>query len=319
VAQLSTRRPTADQWLGLGLVADIGRACAAPCGPRWLGGCRPGRCALSLRRPVRPSRARPARPERIDLPGSCTGVRPAAGIRQCCCWAVIPLGGARIVALAVSLVGLAAALRLGWLLAGPGGAAGTALALFASALVWRLIPSMQIDLVQATGIAVTLWAIWRPTTRRWAIGGVASRRLDPDQGDGAASAHPAARSPWVEPRPRVIRLGAIFVGAAIATALWWWIVVWVSSGQVFPLNALSVARGARRCGPAPHRPLGGAVAGRDSRRLGRGRVAGSSGHWAAPAAGSGIINKSAGQKRNGGTSPRKNRESTTPINGAVEK
>ena len=93
--------------------------------------------------------------------------RPAARSSAATRWS-----GARLVALGLSLLALAGALRLGWLLAGPGGAVGTAFALVAAALVWRLVPSLRIDLPQTAAIVATLLAVWRPTVRRWAVGGL---------------------------------------------------------------------------------------------------------------------------------------------------
>ncbi|MEO8437335.1 MAG: hypothetical protein ABI562_02680 [Chloroflexota bacterium] len=151
-----------------------------------------------------------------------------------------PLVGARIVALVLALLGLAGALRLGWLLAGPGGAVGTAFALVATALVWQLLPSLRIDLTQTAAIVATLLAVWRPTTRRWVLGGVLL---------GVAilikeTALPLLLLPVAligfVPAPRVARMAAVFIGAAVLTAAWWWIVVWFGTGQIFPLNALSV-------------------------------------------------------------------------------
>jgi hypothetical protein len=151
-----------------------------------------------------------------------------------------PLIGARLVALGLSLLALAGALRLGWLLAGPGGAVGAAFALVAAALVWRLVPSLRIDLPQTAAIVAMLLAVWRPTTRRWALGGVLL---------GLAILVKEAALPLVIlpvallgslPPVRLARLAAIFIGAALLTAGWWWLVVWASTGQVFPLNALSI-------------------------------------------------------------------------------
>jgi hypothetical protein len=151
-----------------------------------------------------------------------------------------PLVGARFVGLALSLLALAGAIRLGWLLAGTGGAVGTALALIASALVWRLIPSLRIDLPQTAAIIATMLAVWRPTTPRWAIGGVLL---------GLAILVKETALPLVilplafigsVPSRRLVRMSAVFVGAAVLTAGWWWLVVWLSTGDLFPLNALSV-------------------------------------------------------------------------------
>ncbi len=46
---------------------------------------------------------------------------------------------------------------------------------------------------------------------------------------------------------RVATLGAIYLGAAVVTAGWWWVAVWVGDGAIFPLNNLAVV-GARDVG-----------------------------------------------------------------------
>jgi hypothetical protein len=238
------RRPGRDtstdaRWLGLGLVAAVavlailrivvaGWAPLAPDDARYLS---VGLSILDGDGPVTPS-------------GSLFVLRsPVYGLALAVGSTVVggdPLVGARLVALALSLLALAGALRLGWLLAGPGGAVGTALAVVASALVWRLVPSLRIDLPQTAAVVVMLLAVWRPTTRRWALGGVLL---------GVAilikeTALPVLILPLALvgslPASRVARLGGVFVGTAALTAAWWWLVVWASTGQVFPLNALSV-------------------------------------------------------------------------------
>ena len=151
-----------------------------------------------------------------------------------------PLVGARLVALGLSVLAFAGALRLGWLLAGPGGAVGTAVALVAAALVWRLVPSLRIDLPQTAAIVATLLAVWRPTTRRWAVGGVLlGLAILIKETALPLLILPIALVGSVPPR-RLARLAAVFIGAAVLTAAWWWIVVWASTGRLFPLNALSV-------------------------------------------------------------------------------
>ncbi len=231
--------PADDRWIGLGLVAALvvlallrvalgGWAPLAPDDARYL---YVGLSILDGHGPVTPS-------------GSTFLLRsPVYGLALATGSSLVggdPLIGARLVALGLSLLALAGALRLGWLLAGPGGALGTAFALVAAALVWRLIPSLRIDLPQTAAIVATLLAIWRPTTRRWALGGVML---------GVAilvkeTALPLLILPvafvGTVPPSRLARLAAVFVGAAALTAGWWWLVVWLSTGQVFPLNALSV-------------------------------------------------------------------------------
>jgi hypothetical protein len=243
-AETSGRRPGSDtsadaRWLGLGLVAALvilailriifgGWAPLAPDDARYLS---VGLSILDGRGPVTPS-------------GSVFVLRsPIYGLALAVGSSVVggdPLFGARLVALVLSLLALAGGVRLGWLLGGPGGAVGTALALVASALVWRLVPSLRIDIPQTAAIVATLLAVWRPTTRRWALGGVLL---------GVAilvkeTALPVLILPLALvgslPISRVARLGAVFVGAAALTAAWWWLVVCASTGEVFPLNAVSV-------------------------------------------------------------------------------
>jgi hypothetical protein len=248
VARLTAHRPSAraavglpadDGWIGLGLVTALvvlailrvalgGWAPVAPDDARYL---YVGLSILDGHGPLTPS-------------GSTFLLRsPVYGLALAAGSSLVggdPLIGARLVALGLSLLALAGALRLGWLLAGAGGALGTAFALVAAALIWRLMPSLRIDLPQTAAIVAALLAIWRPTTRRWVLGGVLL---------GLAilvkeTALPLLILPVAfigsVPRPRLLRLSAVFVGATVLTAAWWWLVVWLSTGQVFPLNALSV-------------------------------------------------------------------------------
>ena len=180
MARLTADRPSAraavglpadGRWIGLGLVAALvvlallrvalgGWAPLAPDDARYL---YVGLSILDGHGPVTPS-------------GSTFLLRsPVYGLALATGSTLVggdPLVGARLVALGLSLLALAGALRLGWLLAGPGGALGTAFALVAAALIWRLMPSLRIDLPQTAAIVATLLAMWRPTTRRWALGGV---------------------------------------------------------------------------------------------------------------------------------------------------
>ncbi|MEO8571481.1 MAG: hypothetical protein ABI553_07245 [Chloroflexota bacterium] len=151
-----------------------------------------------------------------------------------------PVAGARIVAATLGLLGLTGAGRLGWRLAGPGGAIGTAVALVSIPLVWNLIPSLRIDLTQTAVIVAALLAISRPTIRRWAIGGaLIGLAILVKETAAPILILPVALLGSV-PRPHLARITLAFIGAAAIVAGWWWVVVWVSSGQVFPFNALAV-------------------------------------------------------------------------------
>ena len=151
-----------------------------------------------------------------------------------------PLDGARVVATVLAIACLVGAVRLGWLLGGPGGAIGTLLALAAMPLVWRLTPTLRIDLPQTAGVIAILLVVWRPTTGRWALGGVLFGLTILVK----ESVLPMALLPLAlvgtEPLRRVVGLGTVFLVAALLTAGWWWVLVWFGTGPIFPLNALEV-------------------------------------------------------------------------------
>ncbi len=151
-----------------------------------------------------------------------------------------PLDGARVVAVAVSLLGLLGAVRIAWLAAGPGGAVGTAIAIIATPLVWQLVPSLRIDLPQTALVVALLLAAWRPTTRRWAAAGVLLGLVVLVKETVLPLAFLPVGLIGLVPGPTVRRLTLAYLGAAFATAAWWWAVVWVSIGQVFPANAFAV-------------------------------------------------------------------------------
>jgi hypothetical protein len=151
-----------------------------------------------------------------------------------------PVGGARIVAAALTVTGLIGAIWLGWSLAGSLGALGTALGLLSMTLIWRLLPTIRIDLPQTTGVIAVLLATRRPTARRWALAGaVFGITILVKETILLLAFLPVAFADMV-PRARLARLWGLFLVTAALVASWWWIVVWTQSGAVFPLNAVGV-------------------------------------------------------------------------------
>ena len=167
-----------------------------------------------------------------------------------------PITGARVVTIVLAIVCLCGAMRLGWLLAGPGGAAGTALALLATPIIWRLVASLRIDLPQTAGVIAILLAVWRPTTRRWAVGGVLLGLTVLVKETVAPLALLPLAMLGLEPPRRVAAFTAAYLAAALLTAGWWWVVVWFSAGVVFPLNAIGVIARRDVALDAPGRPAG---------------------------------------------------------------
>ena len=151
-----------------------------------------------------------------------------------------PIEGARIVAVILTVAGLLAAVSVGWVLAGPVAAAGTALALLAMPLIWRLLPTLRIDLPQAAGLGAMLLALHRPTVRRWALAGALFGLTILVKETILLIALAPLAFAGTMPRARLAQLWSVFLVAAAVVAGWWWVVVWVKSGEIFPLNAVGV-------------------------------------------------------------------------------
>jgi hypothetical protein len=151
-----------------------------------------------------------------------------------------PIAGARIVAVILTVAALLAAVRFGWSLGGPVGAAGTALALMAMPLIWRLLPTLRIDLPQAAGVVAMLLALHRPTARRWALAGVLFGLTVLVKETILLLALVPLAFAGSMPRGRLALLWGVFLAAAAVVAGWWWVVVWAQSGAIFPFNAVGV-------------------------------------------------------------------------------
>lgn len=152
-----------------------------------------------------------------------------------------PLDGAHLVAAAAALLGLIGAVRLAWLCAGPVAAIGTAIALAGVPVIWSLLPSLRIDLTQTALVVGLLLLARRPTTRRWAMAGVALGLVVLVKETALPlAALPVALATTV-PGPTARRLAGVYLAAAALTAGWWWMLVFAASGQIFPANALAVA------------------------------------------------------------------------------
>lgn len=172
-----------------------------------------------------------------------------------------PIDGARLVAVGVAMSGMLGGLRVAWLVAGPTGAVGTAIALTSTPLVWQLLPSLRIDMAQAACIVLLLLVAWRPTRWRWAAAGaILGVAILVKETALPLLLLPAALVGTVSHRV-VLGLAATYVAAALLTAGWWWVIVWMSSGQVFPLNAFAVVESRDVAGSLRLPWLAGAIIG----------------------------------------------------------
>lgn len=148
--------------------------------------------------------------------------------------------GARLVSAGLSLLGLLGAVRLAWLLGGRRAAVVTTIVLAALPLVWRLVPTLRIDLVQTAGIVAVLLLMRQATVARWlAAGAVLGLTVLVKESALLLGALPLAWPARDGRRAWLAGTGA-FVAAAAMVAGWWWLVVWIDSGAIFPANALAV-------------------------------------------------------------------------------
>jgi 4-amino-4-deoxy-L-arabinose transferase-like glycosyltransferase len=151
-----------------------------------------------------------------------------------------PVDGARVAAAILTVLGLLAAIRIGWLLGGPVAAVATTVAIVGFPLLWSLLPTLRIDLPQAAGVSAVLLALHRPSTRRWALAGaLLGLTVLVKETVILLAAAPLAFAGSIA-RDRLVYLGAVFLGTAAVVAGWWWIVVWFGAGTIFPLNAVGV-------------------------------------------------------------------------------
>ncbi|HLO34465.1 MAG TPA: hypothetical protein VK194_00215, partial [Candidatus Deferrimicrobium sp.] len=154
-----------------------------------------------------------------------------------------PIGGARIVGAGLAVTALVGAVALSHSLAGVTAAVGTTLAILAMTLIWRLVPTIRIDLPQTAGVVAVLLALQRPTIRRWAVAGaLLGLTILVKETVILLAAAPLAFVGSIASR-RLVRLWAGYLGLAVLVAGWWWVVVWTVSGALFPLNAVAVIEG----------------------------------------------------------------------------
>jgi hypothetical protein len=149
-----------------------------------------------------------------------------------------PLSGARIVAATIGIAAFIGAIRLSWLIGGPAAAAGTALSIIAMPLAWRLLPTLRIDLPQTAGVIAVLLAIHRPTMRRWVLAGFLLGLTVLVKETVLLLAGLPVAGLGLVPMRRLAALSVAYLAAAVAVAGWWWVLVWLHAGVVFPANAI---------------------------------------------------------------------------------
>jgi hypothetical protein len=107
-------------------------------------------------------------------------------------------------------------------------------------LIWRLLPTLRIDLPQTAGVVGVLIALRRPTARRWAVAGVLLGLTILVKETILLLALAPLALVGTMPRIQLARLCGVFLAGAVVVAGWWWIVVWIQARTIFPLNAIGV-------------------------------------------------------------------------------
>ncbi len=152
-----------------------------------------------------------------------------------------PFGGAHLVTWSLGLAALVGAIALATRLGGPPGGVGAAVAAAASALAWNVLPTLRIDLPQAAGVVgVLLLLLDARTATRWlAAGLLLGLTILVKESVILLALLPVA---WIgrEAAPVLARRAAAFWLGIAGAAAWWWLVVWVRAGVVFPANGLAM-------------------------------------------------------------------------------
>ena len=149
-----------------------------------------------------------------------------------------PFTGPKLVIALIFLASLLGTVRVGQLLGGNLAALCTAVGLAAVPFIWSGFLEVLIDQPQLGLVILTILLLVTPTPARVAAAGVAfGVCILTKETIALAAVMPLA---WIGAMPRreVQRIFAIFIGAIFLTAFWWWIVVWLDSGVVFPFDQL---------------------------------------------------------------------------------
>jgi hypothetical protein len=137
-------------------------------------------------------------------------------------------------ALALATV-IAARTGRGW------AAVGTAVVLLATPVVWSIVPTTRIDTALVFFVVVLLLVIDTPTPRRAVVAGVVAGLALLVKETSAPLVFLPLAYVGVMSRPAWWRFVARYVGAFVVTVSWWFVVVLVVDGEVFPLQGLRQA------------------------------------------------------------------------------
>ena len=168
-----------------------------------------------------------------------------------------PFAGPRVLGVALGLLAVTTAVGLGYRTARGRGALGVAAALLVTSAVWEIVASTRVDVALLAAVMVTLTVAVRPSPRRALLAGaLAGLTLLVKETSAPLVLLPLA---WLGAVPRTAwrALAVRFVGAFVAVVAWWFVVVLVVRGEIFPLQG--VAQADRLAVPRPWAPDGAAL------------------------------------------------------------
>lgn len=149
-----------------------------------------------------------------------------------------PFTGPKIVIALIFLASLLGTVRIGQLLGGDTGALCTAAALAAVPFIWSGFLEVLIDQPQLGLMVAVILLLMTPTASRVVGAGVLfGICILTKETIALAAMMPLA---WIGAMPRreIRRMTLIFFGTIFVTAFWWWVVVWVDSGVIFPFDQI---------------------------------------------------------------------------------
>ncbi|HEY3723412.1 MAG TPA: hypothetical protein VGN59_08635 [Acidimicrobiia bacterium] len=154
-----------------------------------------------------------------------------------------PFTGPRVLGWTLGTTALVLAVIVAYRLArGPGAIAAT-LAILATPVIWTSVQSTRIDVALICSTMALLLIVDTPTPRRMLIGGVvAGLTLLIKETSAPLVILPLAYLGIVS-RAEWRRLATRYVAAFIVTVAWWFVVVLVSKGEIFPLQGFHQASG----------------------------------------------------------------------------
>ncbi len=152
-----------------------------------------------------------------------------------------PFTGPRVLGVLLGLGALLGAVELGRRVGRALGALGVAAAVLVTPVLWEIALSTRVDVALLAGLIATLLLAIRPSPRRALLAGlVAGLTMLVKETSAPMVLLPLA---WLGALPLADwwRLARRYVGAFVVTVAWWFVVVLVVRGEVFPFQGVAQA------------------------------------------------------------------------------